>query len=507
MAKHTHSLARGQRLDVTIESYGAGGEGVAKIDGIPLFIDGVAVGDLVEVELFDVRKGFALGKSVSVKSRSSDRVEPACPVAEECGGCHWQHISYDAQLRAKKVLVEQALIRVGRLEDIVVEPVEPSCEQLGYRNKAQFPVQRGSGKLNISAGYYKKKSHELIDIDRCPVQPEPLDELLRLTKEVLHRYRIEAYQEKTNRGLVRHICARISRASGKALLTLVLNCRGPEDLSDEMADILEGIGDEVMGAMPFLSGFCLNFNAERSNKILGDETVCVRGEGQIREVLRSELEDAPDPLKEGLSFELSPDSFFQVNSAQAALMLDEVLKEARRIKGESEKFFSVDAYAGVGSIAQWLSFISTRVMAVEVNSSAVADGIANLEANSVDNVEFVEGTAEDVLAELAKDGERPDLVVLDPPRKGCSRELLDALLALAPRNVIYVSCNPATLARDLAILRDGNSGEADGEAENIGYKTIYVKPFDLFPQTYHVETVVTLEKFSQDGSIGNLEKV
>ncbi|MBX9693449.1 MAG: 23S rRNA (uracil(1939)-C(5))-methyltransferase RlmD [Cyanobacteria bacterium] len=497
---------RGEQKTLRVLSYGTTGEGVAKEDGFPVFIDQTCAGDVVEVEIYDVRKSFALAKLLNVVEPSADRQEPVCPVFDRCGGCHWQHLSYTAQLGAKKELVNQALVHVGRLESVHVEDVTGAEEALRYRNKVQYPVRRGA-KKSIAAGYFKKNSHELVDIDSCPVQPEPLDQVLKLVKEVLQRYRLSAYDETSRAGDIRHICVRQSMSAGTVLLTLVVNFKDSYAVSGELASVFDAIGVELMGAIPFLLGVCLNFNDDAGNKIMGDETVCVAGEPQIVETLRSSLSDVPPALKDGLSFELSPDSFFQVNTSQAGLMLDEVYTQINARTGGARQATLVDAYAGVGSIAQWISFLADRVIAIEVNESAVQDGLANLQLNGIDNIEFRLGTSENVLADMAREGLSCDGVVLDPPRKGCSPEVLEALLELSPKYVIYVSCNPSTLARDLRILQDGRMLNREGKNLHIGYKVKRVKPFDLFPQTYHVETVATLEMVVDDGPIGNLEKI
>ncbi len=487
-------------------SYGTTGEGVAKHDGFPVFIEGACAGDLIEAEIYDVRKSFALAKLLNVIEPSVDRTEAVCPVFDRCGGCHWQHLTYTSQLEAKRELVRQALVHVGRLNDISVEEVTGADAVTRYRNKVQYPVRRGK-KSSISAGYFKKNSHELVDIDSCPVQPERLDQVLKMVKEVLQRYRLTAYDEKNQSGLVRHICARQSMSNGSVLLTLVVNFKDESAVSGGLASVFDAIAVELMGALPFIAGVCLNFNDEPGNKIMGDETVCVAGKPQIEETLRSRLTDVNPALKEGLRFELSPDSFFQVNTEQAGLMLDEVYTQIEILAGGVRQPTLIDAYAGVGSIAQWISFQAERVIAIEVNESAVQDGLTNLDLNGINNVEFRLGTSEKVLAEMVDEGLSCDGVVLDPPRKGCGPEVLEALLKLSPKYVIYVSCNPSTLARDLRILQDGLMLTREGKTVHLGYKVKRVKPFDLFPQTYHVETVATLEMVVNDGPIGNLEKI
>lgn len=473
-------LRKNMRVQLKIDSLAAGGEGVAKDRGMPVFVSRVAPGDVVTAEIFDVRKNFARGKVVSLEVPSPQRTEPPCKIFKVCGGCQWQHIDYESQLRAKQDIVKQAITHIARLKSDIVLPTLGAENPLYYRNKVQFPAINPKGSPRILAGYYKEGTHELVNIKHCPVQPGPLDRVLEAVKQSLESHRIRAYDEETHRGLIRHIACRISIARQEVLLTLVINA--PAD-SKQPVESLVPLAKEVMAAVGEVKGVCVNFNPQRGNRIMGDTTQLIAGVDHVVEELRSQLADAPEKLKDGLSFRLSSQSFFQVNSAQAARLLDLVLQavldESERLQRQPRL---IDAYAGVGTIAQWLATSCKQIVAVEEVEPAVLDGRQNAELNQLTNIEFRLGRVEDALPALAAEGFVADIIVLDPPRKGVASEVIAATLALKPEKIIYVSCNPATLARDLRLLEDG------------GYVAYTIQPVDMFPQTFHVESVTQLRK-------------
>jgi len=481
-------LRKGQTVRLRILSLAAGGEGLSKDFGIPIFVNRVAPGDLVDVRLFDVRKQFAKGEVVELIEPSELRAKPPCPLFNVCGGCQWQHMSYEYQLDAKSDIVKQALKHIGKIDGSIVQPTLSSVKPLTYRNKAQFPVASVAKTGRILAGYYQQNSHELVNIKHCPVQPEVMDRVLETTKEILQSIDLSTYDERTGVGLLRHIAERYSFAHNKVLLTLVLNHkpRLPHDLSDALI----AAAREIMQKVPEVSGVCLNFNPASGNRIMGDTTTCVSGEPFLVEVMRSSLPNAPEKLREGLKFRLSATSFFQVNSEQAAVLLDQVLLAAtgQESVAPADAHFNqqipllIDAYAGVGTMGMWLSSVCERIIAIEELASSVENGEVNLALNDLKNVGFVQDRVEEQVVELLSQGARPDVVVVDPPRKGIDPGGLRSIIQLAPSRIVYVSCNPATLARDLRILEDS------------GYKTKRVQPIDMFPQTYHVESVAVLEK-------------
>jgi 23S rRNA (uracil1939-C5)-methyltransferase len=468
----THELQRGQFVTARIASIGAGGEGVTRDFGVPIFVHRAAPGDLAEIELFDVRKDFARGRVLRVIESSEQRAEAVCKLFNVCGGCQLQHLDYEWQLRAKEDIVRQAVKRIGGLDPELVKPAIPAEEPWFYRNKVQFPVANPTKSSRILAGYYKQDSHELVNVKHCPIQPEPMDRMLAVAKDACEQAGLKAYDERTERGMLRHITARISHATDKILVTLVLNARR-EDLKLQR---LRDAAEKMMAAVPEIAGVSVNFNAEAGNKIFGGKTESIAGAESIIETLRSNRPDSSEKLKAGVNFRLSPTSFFQVNTVQAAHLLDALLEFV------PEGGLAIDAYAGVGTIAAWLSSRARHVIAVEDHPAAVRDGKANLSLNGIDNVEFRLGSVEEVLPQLVAEELQPDVIVLDPPRKGVSLGALEGVIRLAASRIIYVSCNPATLARDLKILHSN------------GYKAREIHPVDMFPQTFHIESITVLDR-------------
>lgn len=482
MAKIKSNLFKKQIITARIESIASGGQGFCKHEGCSVFVDRGVPGDLVELELYDVRRDFAHARITKVIEPSPMRQEAPCALFKVCGGCQWQHISYDNQLNLKTDIVRQVVKHIAGLDPDLVQPTLASDPQLNYRNKVQFPVGQPNNSNRILAGYFREGSHELVNIKHCPVQPEPLDALLEEAKLAAEAAGMDAYNERTHEGLLRHLIFRYSFSGDEALLTLVLNAHADEgELFDEALDIF--IDEMTVNRSPLI-GICINFNPSRGNRIMGDITECVWGEGNVIELLKSRRADAPPKLTQGLQFKLSPGSFFQVNTAQAVTLLDMVLESVIEFKNEKELEkvpLILDAYAGVGTIACWVSELAERVIAVEEVSDAIADAEEILELNQIENVELKEGSVESVFPQLVSNGMLADIVILDPPRKGVDKDALYTMAAFQPRRIIYVSCNPATLARDLKVL------------ETLNYKTRAIRPLDLFPQTYHVESVTVLD--------------
>lgn len=572
---------RGDTIDVKITSLAPGGEGVSKDFGLPIFVNRVAVGDLVRVEIFDRRPKFARGQIVEILSPSADRNEPPCKLFKVCGGCQWQFLSYEAQLIAKEQIIKQSLEHIGGIDSLVVETALPAAAQLFYRNKVQFPVRHPQGSKRILAGYYEQDSHRLVNVKHCPVQPAPLDEMLEIVKSSCEKFALSAYDEATGKGLLRFITARFSEITKQMLVTLVVNCS-----KEKMPRALTEAADQIASQLPQATGVCINFNTSPGNRIMGDETFCRSGKPYMEELLSSQRPDYPEKLHTGLTFRLSSTSFFQVNTSQAVRLfeaLSDIISEFATTKGIAyDDILALDCYAGVGAIALWMSPFLKKVIAVEENPDAVTDGKLNAKINQIGNVDFYSGKVEHVLPELFARGFKPKIVIVDPPRKGCSGQALEAVLKFAPELILYVSCNPVTLARDLKIMtsgtRDGDknhprgvppvrpdSEEASGiamkysegravlaevaqaagadqsdklphpsvesrgcstkysEAKDCeeqsaaergiraerateeasgalqcGYKLVKVLPVDLFPQTYHIESVAVLRRSSEN---------
>ena len=316
-------LKKGETVQMRVSSMAAGGEGVSRQFGPPVFVSRVAPGDLAEVRIFDVRKDFARGEVVRLLEPSAVRIEPPCKLFKVCGGCQWQHIGYGDQLEAKTDILRQAVRYIGKLAPDLVLPALGAVEPLFYRNKVQFPVDSVKGSGRVLVGYYKENSHELVNIKHCPVQPEPLDRVLEACKQSAQTQGLSTYDEATGRGMLRHIALRYSFARGSVLVTLVINAEPPA--GDGLHQKLETIALDIMNAVPEIVGVCVNFNPRAGNRIMGDTTVCISGDEYIVEVLRSNLPAAPELLRRGVHYSLSSTSFFQVNSAQASVLLDQVL--------------------------------------------------------------------------------------------------------------------------------------------------------------------------------------
>ncbi len=476
--KTQHNLRKGDRLIVSIESIAAGGEGVAKVDGMPIFVNRVAPGDRVEIELYDVRKSFAFGRTINVVDFSSTRAEPPCKLFKICGGCDWQHIAYEHQVEQKTDLVRQAIKHIGGLDDSIVRLAISAPDPLFYRNKVQYPVTSPRNSSRILAGYFKEGSHELVNIKHCPIQPEPLDRLLESAKDALEQNFLPAYREQDHSGVIRHIAARYSFAFREVLLTFVVNEKAPG--SQQTLERLRRAGTEIMSQVPEVSGVCVNFNAERGNRIMGPSWTRLVGTDRLKERLQSDSQRALPLHRQGITFQLTPLSFFQVNTAQSIRLL-ELVFEAVQDHCKGEPGLIIDAYGGVGTIALWLSPYARKLVCIEEVDGAIEDGIAIAATNNIVNVEFKQGKVEDVLPQLAQQ-EKIDVVVVDPPRKGLSPSVIDTIVSSETPLVIYVSCNPATLARDLKLLAER------------GYRTISIQPLDMFPQTHHVESICVVTR-------------
>ncbi len=503
------TLRKGDIVELRVASLAVGGDGISKDPGRPVFVAFAAPGDLIETELFDVRKDFARGKILKLLEAGEHRTKPPCALFGICGGCQLQHITYAEQLNVKRSFVQQASSRIGGIDENLVMETIPAAHDLHYRNKVQFPVRNPKNSDRLLAGYYKADSHELVNIKHCPVQPELIDSIMELLKTLFEEEAFRAYDEKNRDGLLRHINARFSFSEQKALMTFVLNITETEFFSRRAKTLkhkLEMIAKDLMAEIPEVAGVSVNFNSAHGNKILGREFLCIGGAEHIEERLRTTREDAPQKLRDGIRYRLHPGSFFQVNSEQA-VRLFELVREAVTDGGKRRPGLLIDAYAGVGAMALWVADAVDKVIAIEEHAGAIQDGVHNAKLNDITNVDFQEGSTERGLIALIKEGVTPDVVLIDPPRKGLSAAAVESLLALGAERIVYVSCNPATLARDLKLLSEGLVIERQDEANEQkvrGYKTKQIQPIDIFPHTHHVESVTILERHEGHGPI-NLE--
>lgn len=437
------------------------GQGVGRIQGFTVFVDGAIPGEKAEVRIETLKKSYAVGKLINLHQRAEDRCTHFCPQFEQCGGCALQHMTYEAQLRFKTNTVKDNLRRIGKLENITVHETLGMDKPLYYRNKVQYPVGMAGGKPVI--GFYAPRSHDIIPNLRCGIQTEISDNIKDFLEAFLQQHHISVYDEKTGWGLVRHLMTRVGFTTGEVMVVLVIN---GQDLPKK--DLLV---QQLTARFPAIKTIVLNSNTRNTNIILGDRNVTLYGDGTIT--------DNIGPFR----FKISPLSFFQVNPVQTRVLYEKALEYAG-LEGSETVF---DLYCGIGTISLFLSQKAKKVYGVEVVEDAIRDACENARINEVDNAEFIVGEAERVIPDMYAQGVRADVVVVDPPRKGCDERLLQTLVDMQPRRIVYVSCNPSTLARDLKFL--GEHGFAARE----------VQPVDMFPWTAHVETIIKMTKCGSEG--------
>ncbi len=449
-------VEKNKLYEMKIDALGSNGEGIGRIEGYTMFVEGALPEEKVKILAVKVRKNFGYGKLLEILEPSPERREPVCPVAKQCGGCQLQHLSYDGQLAYKTKEVQDDLERIGGIKNIKVKPALGMDDPWRYRNKAQFPV--GKGKEGCSIGFYAKRSHRIIDTEKCFLQNECNDEILLIIRNFLNEFQISLYDEETHQGLVRHILTRIGKNSGEIMVCIVINGKKLPH-SDILVKRLKNIDGIV--------SIVLNVNKEKTNVILGSKIISLWGKDTITDSI------------DGIQFEISPLSFYQVNPIQTEVLYKKAL-ELADLTGEETV---LDLYCGIGTISLFFARKAKKVFGVEIVPEAIADARKNAERNNITNVEFRVGAAEEVIPRLYdENGMKADIVVVDPPRKGCDEKLLQTILKMQPKKIVYVSCNPATLARDLKILADG------------GYAAREVQPVDQFCHSTHVEVVCLLSK-------------
>ncbi len=453
---NTVPVTKNQEVEIDIENIGSNGEGIGRVEGFAVFVEGAIAGERVQVKILKVAKNYAYGKLMHLIQRSPDRIEPSCPHYKRCGGCQLQHLSYDAQLSYKTQQVKDAFQRIGGLPDILVHPTIGMEDPWRYRNKAQFPI--GFIRDQLALGFYAPRSHDLVDIDKCPIQHGINDKVTSIVRAFIKTYDIPVYKEEKHEGILRHVVTKVGFKSNQLMVIVVTN--GPDlPRRSELVTLLrEGI--------PGITSIVHNIQSQKSNVVLGDKNITLWGQDYIL-----------DSIGE-LKFKISPLSFFQVNPAQIEKLYGKALAYAKLTGTEKV----IDVYSGIGTISLFLAKQAAKVYGIEVIPQAIKDAKANAALNEITNVEFILGEAETALPRLASLGLKPDVIVLDPPRKGCDPKLLETLLEMAPERIVYISCNPATLARDLKILT------ADG------YEAVEAQPVDMFPHTVHVETVVLITR-------------
>lgn len=450
-------VRRGQVYEIRIERLGTSGEGVGRYENFTVFIPQALPNERVLTVIEEVKNTYARGRIQKILQESPARVTPLCEIYDECGGCQLQHLSYEEQLHAKRAQVVDALTHIGKLPQILVNETLRADAPWNYRNKMQFPIGLHKGRLVI--GCFAQGSHRIINTENCHIQRSANNELANTVREVAEKLHIPVYNEDTHKGILRHIVGRVGR--GNELMAVIVTATKQLPRAKDFVRLLRE-------RLPHLVSVHQNIQTYRNNVIMGRDTELLWGRPTILDTLGR------------LNFHISPRSFFQVNTRQAERLYEQALTYADLHGTETV----IDAYCGTGTITLFLAQKARKVYGIEIVQPAILDARKNARDNHVKNVEFIVGDATAVMPALYKQGIRPDVVVVDPPRAGCTETVLRTFANMKPQRIVYVSCNPATLARDLAILKD------------LGYITQEVQPVDLFPQTSHVENVALLMRKS-----------
>lgn len=450
-------LSKNKEYVVEIVDIGQGGVGIGKYEGFTVFVEGGLIQDKVKVRINKSKKNYAVGDIVEIIEKSPFRVDRICSDdLKDCGGCQIQELDYNKQLELKTNEVKQVISRIGKLENVKIHETIGMQNPCRYRNKAQFPIQNINGETAI--GFYKKKSHDVIPTDMCVIQHDINDKIIKIIKTYIQAYNVSIYNETTHTGVLRHLVTKVGFTTNEVMVVLVANGTNLPHLN-ELASVLEE-------NIPGFKTLVLNINKAKTNVILGKENKVIYGNGKINDYIGD------------LIFEISPLSFFQVNPVQTEVLYNKALEYAE-LK-ENDNVF--DIYCGIGSISLFLAQKATKVYGIEIVEDAIKDAKINAKLNNLDNVEFYVGKAEEVVPKMYREGKTANVVVVDPPRKGCDEKVLDTIVSMKPDRVVYVSCNPSTLARDLAYL------------DERGYKCVEIQPVDMFPHTMHVETVAKLRR-------------
>ena len=448
-------IKKNDRINLKIESCSSNGSGVGRYNGMAVFVPATAVGDEITAHILKVKKSYAFAKAESIINPSDDRITPECPVYLRCGGCVFSHMSYNAEKEIKSGHVKECFRRIGGTEP-EFEPIIGGEADKRYRNKAQYPVASDGGE--IKTGFYSPHSHRVIHCPDCLLQPEEFSGILEIFSEYIKKNNISVYDETVHKGLIRHIYIRKGTASGEIMVCAVINGKG---LPDE-----NGLVSALLGKEPNIKSIIINTNTKDTNVILGEKCRTLWGADCITDILC------------GLKFRISPLSFYQVNRNQAEKLYGKAAEYANLTGGETV----MDLYCGAGTIGLSMAEKAKEIIGVEIVPEAIEDAKINAELNGIKNARFICGDAAKAAEILKNEGVKPDVIILDPPRKGCSPEMIKTAAEMKPDRIVYVSCDPATLARDCGIFKD------------LGYSAVKATPVDMFPRTGHVETVVLLSR-------------
>ena len=471
MAKSTFQsipLSCGQTIELNIDSMAYDNSALARYKDFVVFVDRGAPGDSVLAEITTLRPNYARAKIVEIKkSDPKYRIEAPCKLFKVCGGCQWQHLSYEKQLEQKDLLLENFFSKL-KLDGGVLKNIIGTNDPWNYRNKVQYPVRTVSGTGRLKAGYFEWHSNELVNVKHCPIQHNLFDEIIETVRELAPKYKIVAYDGRNKTGWLRHICVRVGINTNEALLTLVA-------VNENFSRSQEFV-KEIMDKYPQLVGICFNINTNTTNVIYGEKTKVIKGRGYIFEEIN------------GLRFKISATSFFQVNTTQTTKLLN-IIEDMTCSNSSLEHTTVLDAYCGVGLISLSLAKHAKKIIGIEEIKQSIEDATFSTKENNIKNVSFKVGKVENKIKELLEN-ENPEVIVLDPPRIGCNKKVLESILSSSVKKIVYISCNPSTLIRDLEILcKGGGVG-----VENTSFKVKSIQPIDMFPHSYHIECVVLVER-------------
>lgn len=448
-------LEKDKEYIVDIVDIGDKGVGIGKYNGFTVFVEGGLIDEKVKVKINKSKKNYAVGDLVEIIEKSKFRVDRKCDL-KECGGCQVQELDYKKQLELKTNEVKQVINRIGKLENVVVYDTIGMDNPYRYRNKAQFPIKKDENGINI--GFYKKKSHEVIDTQKCIIQDDINDKIIKILRKYLQENNISIYDEVNHTGVLRHLVTKVGFKTREVMIVLIINGQNLYNIDS----LVEDFKSEIEGFKTLV----LNINTKKTNVILGLENKVIYGNGKINDYI------------DDLIFEISPLSFFQVNPVQTEVLYNKALEYANLSKNDTV----FDIYCGIGTISLFLARKASKVYGIEIIEDAIKDAKINASINKLENVNFYVGKAEEVVPNMYKEGKKANVVVVDPPRKGCDEKVLDTIVSMKPEKVVYVSCNPSTLARDLAYL------------DERGYICEEIQPVDMFPHTMHVECVAKIVK-------------
>ena len=450
-------VEKNKHYEIEITDVSSDGNGVGNIDGFTIFVPMSVTGDVLEIVIVKVLSRYAIGRLIKIISASPYRKEPICPVFKRCGGCHLQHIKYEAQLEIKRNFIESAMRRIGGFTDFICDEVIGMENPERYRNKCIFPIGKDKN-LNTVSGFYAKRSHEIIPVDDCMAGSAINKEIMAAVVDYIDSKKISVYDEIAHKGLVRRVFIREAYHTGEIMVVISINGKSLPAI-EKLIKSVRSVSDKIVSVY-------LNINEKKSNTVLGDENKLVYGKSVIKDILC------------GTEFEISPHSFFQINPVMTEKLYSKALEFAHITENDNV----LDVYCGIGTISLAAAKSAKYVTGIEIVEQAVIDARENARNNGIENVDFYADSAESAVPKLIENGMKPDIIILDPPRKGSDEATLRAVASAVPKRIVYVSCNPSTLARDAKLLCE------------LGYTPQKCVGVDMFPHTSHVECITLLQK-------------